>query len=859
MNNAGIVVNGNSHLLLPPNGIMKREELITSPPAAAGTIDLVTPLDFSLKINNGSLLSESNSLEKKLSENTARNDRDKLVLQAKQEFHSKRHLILKNVSTNATDEDVRKALGDGLDIKEVIFNRSSQTAKVTLVSPEDLDSWPSGELHYEMLDQMTTIRVSDTDGVLCVVHLPFIYTEEDFSNLVQMYGPVVSCFLCRSEKSGEHKGYGFVEYSSREVAFKAKPLLEQKIIGDCQIKCFWLEPSHVTYSSLHSKCLFVDHLPAGYRDMVEFRKTFSVVCSPSYCQIGIKNGQPLGFGLVEFDESEDAEETQRLLNHSKLGDHQIRVTYCAPGYRAMVIYNKLASGLALNGKQPLLPDPPRNTDMNHMLSMNNTHVYQSQQNGINGRSWENGHRNGHTNGNYNDSQQLPIGAANSNTSLQEAVILLLAAQVQSQLGMQQAPVCNNLPSLTLMLQAALGQQGSLPESLEVTDAVRNLMTLLQQTNGQTRCSASNGSVVNGNSGHWQPAKSTDGKTYNKVPLLPDPPCVKQMDSGGLLPTPPITKIHPNAFCGSQVNFMNSALHNGSPTQPCFVKTQTEMISKTPYDNQGRQKVPLLGDKPSNVLLTGPNSVGAVDRSGFPLLNSSNSNGNIDPNSIAQLLAPLILKQSLLMQNAKISKINENLAFQQIKTGSGIQPSPAIVNLLLQSIQRLQQPGDLNKTPVVHNQNGFQFPLNVSYPSPNFFLGASSLAQKPLMFGGNPLVSPPPPTPAPTRPNSHVLTMTPPVAPKQPVFTQPFLFQSPSQAGPLAAAQLMAEIQQRGSLLGDFWHATPALGSSHLANLANGKMVSPLITTVGYPGLTKRKMSFAPEVDISAEQLKKRRI
>ena len=37
--------------------------------------------------------------------------------------------------------------------------------------------------------------------------------------------------------------------------------------------------------SLHSKCLYVDRLPKDYRDMGEFRRLFSAVVNPPYCQV----------------------------------------------------------------------------------------------------------------------------------------------------------------------------------------------------------------------------------------------------------------------------------------------------------------------------------------------------------------------------------------------------------------------------------------------------------------------------------------------------------------------------------------------------------------------------------------------
>ena len=45
------------------------------------------------------------------------------------------------------------------------------------------------------------------------------------------------------------------------------------------------ESSPAAEISLHSKCLFVDRLPPDYRDMGEFRRLFSAVVSPPYCQV----------------------------------------------------------------------------------------------------------------------------------------------------------------------------------------------------------------------------------------------------------------------------------------------------------------------------------------------------------------------------------------------------------------------------------------------------------------------------------------------------------------------------------------------------------------------------------------------
>lgn len=55
----------------------------------------------------------------------------------------------------------------------------------------------------------------------------------------------------------------------------------------------------------------------------------------------MRNGALQDWGLVEFLEAEDAEETQTSLNNHKLRGQNIRVQYCVPGVRAINIYMKI--------------------------------------------------------------------------------------------------------------------------------------------------------------------------------------------------------------------------------------------------------------------------------------------------------------------------------------------------------------------------------------------------------------------------------------------------------------------------------------------------------------------------------------
>ena len=95
--------------------------------------------------------------------------------------------------------------------------------------------------------------------------------------------------------SGESKGYGLIKYVSSDAAAQARHLLDGRTVATSRfphltysLECDWLNSSHTSFKSLHSKALYVDQLPPSYRDMGEFRKIFSVFKSPPYCQVRVR-------------------------------------------------------------------------------------------------------------------------------------------------------------------------------------------------------------------------------------------------------------------------------------------------------------------------------------------------------------------------------------------------------------------------------------------------------------------------------------------------------------------------------------------------------------------------------------------
>ena len=77
-----------------------------------------------------------------------------------------------------------------------------------------------------------------------------------------------------------------MKYSSKESSIQARHVLDGHEVRNGHIlNCDWLRHNSPGVTSLHSKCLYVDKLPESYRDMTEFRRLFSKIVNPPYCQV----------------------------------------------------------------------------------------------------------------------------------------------------------------------------------------------------------------------------------------------------------------------------------------------------------------------------------------------------------------------------------------------------------------------------------------------------------------------------------------------------------------------------------------------------------------------------------------------
>ena len=192
-------------------------------------------------------------------------------------------------------QDIRLAFPD-LGIVSVVIEtndgRYKAGARLTMEYPEVLDDWPDSKQTVFVKNKEVSVCVGSSDGWLCVAKLPLDYPDDEFVNLAGAYGKVREAFLMISERTGQSKGYGLIKYVSSDAAAQARHLLDGRTVTcpknphlTYSLDCDWLNSSHISFKSLHSKALVVNCLPPNYRDMGEFRKIFSVVKTPPYCQV----------------------------------------------------------------------------------------------------------------------------------------------------------------------------------------------------------------------------------------------------------------------------------------------------------------------------------------------------------------------------------------------------------------------------------------------------------------------------------------------------------------------------------------------------------------------------------------------
>ncbi|XP_060577616.1 uncharacterized protein LOC132734784 isoform X2 [Ruditapes philippinarum] len=291
---------------------------------------------------------------------------NELLEKAKNEFNREKRLMIKNLPSNTLEKDIRAFMGFNgeFPVESVQMVKNFNQAIVTLKDPSLVDEAIS-KLDSTKLDTLTvSVSVYRSEKILCIAQLPLSMTEYKFRELVTEHGNIDMCFLMRSEETGESKGYGFVEFNEPiEKVGKIKCSLDWSNIDGQTVHCDAIvdsSQSGITFQDLHSKCLIIDNLPKDYCDSIALRQVFSEFVKPVYCQIVTKEGESLGFGILEYENADDAERSFNQFNKHKINDVPMNISYCIPGKSAIHMFNRImfkyGDKVHIN-RASLLPDP----------------------------------------------------------------------------------------------------------------------------------------------------------------------------------------------------------------------------------------------------------------------------------------------------------------------------------------------------------------------------------------------------------------------------------------------------------------------------------------------------------------------
>lgn len=82
---------------------------------------------------------------------------------------------------------------------------------------------------------------SDEKGVIYVGHLPYGFVEEGLQGYFAQFGDVLRVKIMRSKKTARSKGYGFVEFSDRNVAKIAVQAMDGYMMYGTRLVCRLLD------------------------------------------------------------------------------------------------------------------------------------------------------------------------------------------------------------------------------------------------------------------------------------------------------------------------------------------------------------------------------------------------------------------------------------------------------------------------------------------------------------------------------------------------------------------------------------------------------------------------------------------
>ncbi|XP_051139581.1 polyadenylate-binding protein 5-like [Andrographis paniculata] len=153
--------------------------------------------------------------------------------------------------------------------------------------------------------------------------------EKKLFDLFNRVVPVASIRVCRDRIYGFSLGYGYVNFLSLSDAYRAKDTLNFTIVNGRPIRIMFSQRDPTMRKSGFAN-LYIKNLALSI-DAKELHETFSIFGRILSCKVELDaNGRSKGFGFVQFDKEESAENAIKRLNGLIINDKKMYVAKFIP-------------------------------------------------------------------------------------------------------------------------------------------------------------------------------------------------------------------------------------------------------------------------------------------------------------------------------------------------------------------------------------------------------------------------------------------------------------------------------------------------------------------------------------------------
>ncbi|KAA8537970.1 hypothetical protein F0562_027450 [Nyssa sinensis] len=159
---------------------------------------------------------------------------------------------------------------------------------------------------------------------LYVGDLDATVNEGQLYDLFSQVAQVVSVRVCRDQARRASLGYGYVNYSNAQDAANARDLLNFTPINGKPIRIMFSHRDPSIRKSGYAN-VFIKNLDASI-DNKALYETFAAFGTVLSCKVAVDgNGQSRGYGFVQFDQEEAAQNAIKRLNGMLINDKQVYV------------------------------------------------------------------------------------------------------------------------------------------------------------------------------------------------------------------------------------------------------------------------------------------------------------------------------------------------------------------------------------------------------------------------------------------------------------------------------------------------------------------------------------------------------